>query len=261
MADTEETNVPKNREEIVRQIAKTIHERRRSRGLTLEKVHQAIKIRIPYLQSIEQGDWNELPGEVYIRGFLKRYAQYLGLDPVTLMAPYVALTDANNSDNGHGHPAHPQESHAPEKAAEFSKKHIAWSLGILVGLVVLFKLLSPRQNVSPTTSPAEKKEAPAKPQDNSANKPAEVAAAPAEKHRLEVYSPLPLWLRVQAQDRSFEGFLPQGSTWTWEAVGEFQVRFGHTQQVALYFDSKLVPLVENQKRVILPATGSPASEN
>jgi cytoskeleton protein RodZ len=50
------------------------------RGLSLEEVEQATKIRKRYLTGLEREDYAVLPDAVYARGFLKTYANYLGLD-------------------------------------------------------------------------------------------------------------------------------------------------------------------------------------
>jgi cytoskeleton protein RodZ len=53
---------------------------RRERGLTLEEAEHATKIRKRYLEGLEREDYGVLPDAVYAQGFLKTYANYLGLD-------------------------------------------------------------------------------------------------------------------------------------------------------------------------------------
>src|SRR3712207_9493670 len=53
---------------------------RKQRGLTLDEAEQATKIRKRYLDGLEREDFGVLPDAVYARGFLKTYANYLGLD-------------------------------------------------------------------------------------------------------------------------------------------------------------------------------------
>jgi hypothetical protein len=50
------------------------------KGVDLHRVERDTKIRIKYLEALESGDFGDLPGEVYTRGFLRNYATYLGLD-------------------------------------------------------------------------------------------------------------------------------------------------------------------------------------
>jgi len=61
-------------------IGQSLEKARNERGLTLEEVECATKIRKRYLVGLERGDYGALPGAVYARGFLKTYANYLGLD-------------------------------------------------------------------------------------------------------------------------------------------------------------------------------------
>ncbi len=53
---------------------------REVKGVDLHRVERDTKIRIKYLEALESGDFGDLPGEVYTRGFLRNYATYLGLD-------------------------------------------------------------------------------------------------------------------------------------------------------------------------------------
>lgn len=53
---------------------------RRERGLSLRDVENATKIRTRYLEGLEREDYSMLPDYVYVQGFLKTYANYLGLD-------------------------------------------------------------------------------------------------------------------------------------------------------------------------------------
>ncbi|MGH3088998.1 MAG: helix-turn-helix domain-containing protein [Rubrobacteraceae bacterium] len=53
---------------------------RKERGLSLQDVEQATKIRKRYLDGLEREDYGVLPDSVYAQGFLKTYANYLGLD-------------------------------------------------------------------------------------------------------------------------------------------------------------------------------------
>lgn len=61
-------------------ISRVLVEAREERGLTLEEVEHATKIRKHYLAGLEHEDFGELPDPVYAQGFLKTYANYLGLD-------------------------------------------------------------------------------------------------------------------------------------------------------------------------------------
>src|SRR2546423_15255697 len=54
---------------------------RARKGVDLSRAERDTKIRARYLSALERGDYRELPGAVYTKGFLRNYAIYLGLDP------------------------------------------------------------------------------------------------------------------------------------------------------------------------------------
>jgi cytoskeletal protein RodZ len=54
---------------------------REAKGVDLYRVERDTKIRSKYLAALENGDYGDLPGEVYTRGFIRNYASYLGIDP------------------------------------------------------------------------------------------------------------------------------------------------------------------------------------
>ena len=61
-------------------IGPALRHAREKRGLSLEEVEQATKIRPRYIEGLEREDYDMLPAPIYIRGFLKTYATFLGLD-------------------------------------------------------------------------------------------------------------------------------------------------------------------------------------
>jgi cytoskeletal protein RodZ len=61
---------------------------REARFIDLARVERDTKIRVRYLSALERGDYRDLPGSVYIRGFLRNYGLYLGLDPEYLIDLY-----------------------------------------------------------------------------------------------------------------------------------------------------------------------------
>jgi cytoskeleton protein RodZ len=69
-------------------IGNTLAEARTRRGVDLDEVHAATGIRPRYLRAIEEEDWNALPEEFYARSFLRKYAEFLGVDPDPLVAEY-----------------------------------------------------------------------------------------------------------------------------------------------------------------------------
>ena len=61
---------------------------RKAKGLTIEELHNATKIRVVYLNAMEEGKFHELPGDVYVRGFLRNIAKVTGIAGDELVLEY-----------------------------------------------------------------------------------------------------------------------------------------------------------------------------
>jgi cytoskeletal protein RodZ len=59
---------------------------RLAKGYTLEAVEQATKVRVKFLEAIENDDFQILPSASYAKGFVKNYSEFLGLDSANVLA-------------------------------------------------------------------------------------------------------------------------------------------------------------------------------
>ena len=67
-------------------IGRQLLQAREARSLSLEEAAHATRIKPYYLQAIESGDFSGLPSPAQGRGFIRTYANFLGLDPQVLLA-------------------------------------------------------------------------------------------------------------------------------------------------------------------------------
>lgn len=74
--------------ETLHKLGEVLRTARETKGVDLPRVERDTKIRARYLAALEKGDYRELPGAVYTKGFLRNYGQYLGLDPEYLIDLY-----------------------------------------------------------------------------------------------------------------------------------------------------------------------------
>jgi cytoskeletal protein RodZ len=63
---------------------------REMRGVSLDEIAAATRIATRFLQAIEEEHWDQLPGGVFNRGFVRAVARYLGLDEESTVAEYVS---------------------------------------------------------------------------------------------------------------------------------------------------------------------------
>ena len=61
-------------------LPERLYAARERKGVDLYRAERDTKIRARYLSALERGEYKELPGDVYTKGFLRNYANYLGLD-------------------------------------------------------------------------------------------------------------------------------------------------------------------------------------
>lgn len=61
---------------------------REAKGLSIEDIEKATKIQSRYLTAIEKNEFDKLPGDFYVRAFIRQYAQVVGLDGKELLSDY-----------------------------------------------------------------------------------------------------------------------------------------------------------------------------
>lgn len=67
-------------------LGQRLHDQRVRKGLTLDDVTKATKIRPAFLIAIEHGEYHKLPASAYAQGFVANYAEYLGLSRREVLA-------------------------------------------------------------------------------------------------------------------------------------------------------------------------------
>jgi cytoskeleton protein RodZ len=67
---------------------------RELRGVSLDEVSAATRIKTSFLEAIENGRWEELPGGAFNRGFIRATSRFLGLDEDGMVAEYALETGA-----------------------------------------------------------------------------------------------------------------------------------------------------------------------
>jgi cytoskeleton protein RodZ len=70
------------------EIGNTLREARVRRNLTLQQVEEDTKIRVKYVQAMENEDFDVMPGATYVKGFLRTYSAYLSVDPEVILDEY-----------------------------------------------------------------------------------------------------------------------------------------------------------------------------
>lgn len=61
---------------------------RKRKGYNLEDAENATKVSVKYLSALEVGDYENLPADIYVVGFLKKYCEFLGADGIKYLQYY-----------------------------------------------------------------------------------------------------------------------------------------------------------------------------
>jgi len=111
---------------------------RERKGVDLIRAERETKIRVRYLSALESGDYRDLPGAVYTKGFLRNYAIYLGLDPEDVLRQWRRERGEATAPEPVIVPPRPLDE--PARPLNFSPSIVVAAL-LTVGVVLFFVYL------------------------------------------------------------------------------------------------------------------------
>ena len=258
-------------------IGERLRNAREAKGASLRAVADLTRIRAVYLQALEEEQFDQLPGAVYARGFLRTYADALGLDADRLLDAYPgALEPPPPAPIGTAAEI-PIQPAAPRSRLRIIATYVAVVLGaglLAIGVIGYLQLRQFNEPVPPEATappespgaeppampPAPPAAAPAPPQGGAADsgaKPAEPPVATPEAPpppqpeppqpaiidgvSLEIRTQGTSWLRVTADGaRVFQGLLHEGEARSWQARRRLTIRVGNAPAVQVSVNGRRV---------------------
>lgn len=128
------------------QIGTTLRKAREELGVTLDDVEDETKIRKRYLVALEREDYESLPSSMYARGFLKTYANYLGLDGESLSQELKSSWEGRRESQGHDSPPRREPIRERTRSGRVfggtSRRRRRISLVAMIGFVFSIALLA-----------------------------------------------------------------------------------------------------------------------
>ncbi len=119
---------------------------RELRQITLREISEATKISLRHLEGLEKNDFTHLPGGVFNKGFVRAYAQYIGVDPETMVNAYLLEARSQQPEGGDG-----LESDVFRPSSGATTRSAGYALGagsgnrrwiVLLGVVAVAVLIS-----------------------------------------------------------------------------------------------------------------------
>jgi len=117
------------------EIGNSLREARERQGLGYPEIELATKIRAKYIRALEEEDFTSIPGDAYIRGFLRTYSEYLGLDGDVYVDEYASRFITSWRDEL---PPRPERRRIRTRGRPFERRAV---LLVLAGIVVLAVLI------------------------------------------------------------------------------------------------------------------------
>jgi len=229
--------------EKLKELGSRLREFRTEQCIPLEDVAAQTRIQARLLNAIEEGRLDQLPEPVYIKGFIQRFAEALGLNGAEF---------ANDFPTGYTIQfVKPSWRHLP--AAQLRPIHLYVLYVLLVisavsGLSLLVKP-SPQQAIDNSNAPQAQKQGPDRKSLQEINPPAKLAMVkPTEvvktsengkQVQVNVTLKAESWIRVVADGKTeFEGVLPEGTQRIWAADQKLIVRAGNAGGVLVEFNDE-----------------------
>lgn len=245
-------------------IGAELKQQREMRGISLKEIADATKIGKRFLEAIEQDDWKTLPAPVFTRGFVRAYAQYVGVDVESTVGRYSAMVEAERlAESGEAAaPVEPPRERFVASEAKSSEiprpyRRIDRNLILLVAILVPFIAFGywVRQRMAARSTASEASVVASE----VATIPAPVAVAPPiaapktyEGLEMTIRSVETTWLVILVDGRPyFSDEMRTGETKTINATERIEFRtIGNAGGVSITLNGRELPALGESGRVI-----------
>jgi cytoskeletal protein RodZ len=126
---------------------------RELRSISLEEISKTTRIRPAILHAVEKNQLDSLGSPVFVKGFLRAYAQYVGLNPNDVVLRYEAFLKGEDQESK-------AEERSTDRQSQWKYRYIMLPISILVVLGVLIFLLIHRPSNPPINTVPQQKEEP-----------------------------------------------------------------------------------------------------
>jgi transcriptional regulator with XRE-family HTH domain len=127
-------------------IGMELKRERELRGITLQEIADATKINIRYLRDLEEDRLDNLPGTFFIKGIIRSFAKYIGLDENTILNSYYESELHREQEKKEQE----EESQKTQSTLPIKVKRILYSVSLFLALMAVLTLIYILVNQKPT---------------------------------------------------------------------------------------------------------------
>ncbi|HPN96422.1 MAG TPA: DUF4115 domain-containing protein [Candidatus Moranbacteria bacterium] len=133
-------------------LGEKLRKLRSDRRLALNEVSRVTRIQIGYLESLEAGDYDKLPADVYVKGFLRSYSEFLGVDEKIIIKLYEKEKGIKKNLEKSKNPEDPKAKIEPINISSFvfTSRKIIFTFVILAVFTAFFFLYKEIGNFAST---------------------------------------------------------------------------------------------------------------
>jgi cytoskeletal protein RodZ len=255
----------------MKDIGNFLRERREARGISLIEAEKDLKIRKKYLQALEEGNIDAIPGKTYLIGYLRNYSKYLGIDEENINQIIQTYKNLEKQKTGLEETKEDKIYLKARDRSIFEKKRFffpikyvyltSFVLIIFIGLFLLNRSLREAQDF-PVPSPEivnetdiiieEKSGAISTLTEEFIESEAEaiIAEYPTEDSVLAEKLPIlklianeRTWLKIISEDKIiFEGILFNGEEYFWETDQTLVIITEYPTKIEAYYDDEIIEI-------------------
>lgn len=151
-------------------VGEQLRRARETRGLSLDDIAQTLKLGQRQVRALESGEWASLPGQTFVRGFVRNYARLVHLDAAPLMVQLDRILErpASNLEVPESRPAAIEPGVFATSSARKDRQVVLGGIGVLVIAAAVYLLMpndlsSLRDKAQGMLDALGRKEAPAEP--------------------------------------------------------------------------------------------------
>ena len=69
-------------------VGECLKKKREEKGISIKEINEKLKIKMSYLEDLEENNYDKLPPDVYVKGFIRSYAQFVGFNAQKMVDLY-----------------------------------------------------------------------------------------------------------------------------------------------------------------------------